>query len=105
MLLDGLLAFRRGAEDLPHDAAWAGIIEYIPGKDSVEAEELMRLLYPPPDMPSDDIFPNLAWWDSFDTVDANRTSCPTFPHVPDEHISEVTRLRIEIMRALVNAPD
>ena len=38
-------------------------------------------------------------------MDANRTSCPTFPHVPDEHISEITRLRTELMRALVNAPE
>ena len=53
LLLDGFVADRRGAEDLPHGAAWAGIIEYIPGKDIVEAEALLRLMYPSPDMPSD----------------------------------------------------
>ena len=36
---------------------------------------------------------------------ANRTSCPTFPNVPAEHVSEVTRLRVEIMRALTAAPE
>ena len=35
LLLDGFVAYRRGAENLPHDAAWAGLIEYIPGKDIV----------------------------------------------------------------------
>ena len=35
--------------------------------------------------------------------DANRTSCPTFPNVPAELVSEVARLRVEVMRALIAA--
>ena len=69
-------------------------------------EQLVLLLYPPGGAaPPEGTFINLAWWGSIDVEDANRTACPTFPNVPDEHVSEVTRLRVEIMRALTAAPE
>ena len=87
------------ATDIPHDRIWAEVAERVPGKSAFECDQLASFIYFNR-QPSEDIFPNLGWWDALDLEDANRSSCPTFSHVPEEHASEIARLRIDLMRAL-----
>ena len=76
------------AADIPHDQIWAAVAEHVPGKSAFECERLASLIYLHR-QPSEDIFPNLGWWDALDLEDANRSACPTFSHVPAEHLSEL----------------
>ena len=87
------------AADIPHDRIWAESAEHVPGKSAFECEQLASLIYFNREQ-SNDIFPNLGWWDALDLEDANRSACPTFSHFPAEHVSEIARLRIDLMRAL-----
>ena len=81
------------------------MIDYVPGKDCLACEQLVLLLYPTGGPRPTSTFRNLEWWDSINVEDANRTSCPTFPNIPAEHESEVTRLRMEVMRGLIAASE
>ena len=45
LLLEAVLAYRRGVPHLPQDVAWAEVIDYVPGKDCLACEQLVLLLY------------------------------------------------------------
>ena len=82
LLLEAVLAYRRGVPDLPQEVAWAEVIDRVPGKDCMACEQLVRPLYPQGDPRPKSTFLNLEWWDSINVEDANRTSCSTFPNIP-----------------------
>ena len=62
LLLEAVREYQGGAFDIPQDVAWAEVIDYVPGKDVLAAEQLILLLYPPGGAAPTSTFPNLAWW-------------------------------------------
>ena len=78
------------AADIPHDRIWAEVAEHVPGKSAFECEQLANnLIY---FQPSEGVLPNFGWWDALDLEDASRSACPTFSHVPAEHVPEIEYL-------------
>ena len=103
-LVTAVLSYHFGPGDLPIDDAWHQICAEVQVTIALECEQMSDLLYGPRGPDEDDTLPNFAWWDTLDVGEALGFACP-FSCVPEEHLSEVVRLRMSIMRGLLAADE